>query len=268
MNASGTALVTGASRGIGRFVALELARRGFDVVATMRNPRAGGDLAATRGITVARLDVDAPDTIVIPKGLRVLVNNAAVEGENLSLEDTPMAEWRREFETNVFGLIEVTRRALPVLRANGGGVVVNLSSAGLLVPMPFFAVYRATKAAVTALSESLRAEVAPFGVSVLEVYPGPVDTDMLAGSKQVPEAQRSAPYAALAEHIGRLRSHETSTPVAEAATSIVDAICTDPPPHRMSCDTMGAGLLAGWSSTPDADWQASFLAAFRAPRVE
>jgi NAD(P)-dependent dehydrogenase (short-subunit alcohol dehydrogenase family) len=266
MQASGTALVTGASRGIGRGVALELARRGFDVVATMRNPAAGAALTVEPRITVSRLDVDDPTTIDVPPGLRVLVNNAAIEGENLSLEDTPMDEWRRQFETNVFGLVEVTRRALPVLRANGGGVVVNLTSAGLLVPMPFFAVYRATKAAVTALSESLRAEVAPFGISVIEVYPGPVETDMLAGSKRIPEAHRYPAYARLAEHIGNLRGSEPVTPVVDAARTIVDAIQADPPPHRTSCDTMGKGLLAGWSTTPVADWHATFLSAFSLPR--
>lgn len=266
MQASGKALVTGASRGIGRAVALELSRCGFDVLATMRNTAAGADLASEPRITIARLDVDAPETIAIPPDLRVLVNNAAVEGENLSLEDTPMDDWRRQFETNVFGLVEVTRRALPVLRANGGGVIVNLTSAGLLVPMPFFAVYRATKAAVTALSESLRAEVAAFGISVIEVYPGPVETDMLAGSKRIPEAHRYPAYAPLAEHIGRLRGSEPVTPVADAAAAIVDAIRTDPPPHRMSCDEMGRGLLAGWSTTPVADWHATFLAAFALPR--
>jgi NAD(P)-dependent dehydrogenase (short-subunit alcohol dehydrogenase family) len=119
---------------------------------------------------------------------------------------------------------------------------------------------------VTALSESLRAEVAPFGVHVIEVYPGPVETDMLAASKRIPEAHRSPAYAPLAEHIGALRGHEPITPVAEAATAIVDAIVADPPPHRMSCDRMGRGLLAGWASTPVADWHATFLSAFALPR--
>lgn len=271
MDASGAALVTGASRGIGRAVALELARRGFDVVASMRDPVDGATLADELGdlpsgsIAVERIDVTDPASIAIPDGLRVLVNNAAVEGENLSLEDTPMDHWRWELETNVLGLVEVTRRALPVMRASGGGVVVNVSSAGLFVPMPFFAVYRATKAAVTALSESLRAELAPVGIHVVEVYPGPIDTDMFAGSKVVPDAQRSAPYAALAEHVGTLRGSMPSTPVADAATTIVDAICADPPPHRMACDPTGADLLTGWSTTPDADWQDAFLSAFRLP---
>ena len=129
MEASGTALVTGASRGIGQAVALELAKRGFDVVATMRNPADGETLrsASTRGrIQVEALDVNCPETIRIPDGLRVLVNNAGVEGEHLPVEHAPMQMWRDIFETNVFGLVEVTRRALPELRASRG-VLCNVS---------------------------------------------------------------------------------------------------------------------------------------------
>ncbi len=133
MEIEGVALVTGASRGIGRAVALELARRGFEVVATMRDPRAGVDLAKEAGqagnrLRVERLDVEQPDSIRIPEGLRVLVNNAGVEGPYLPVEEAPLALWRRIFETNVFGLVEVTRRAIPALRASGGGVVCNLTS--------------------------------------------------------------------------------------------------------------------------------------------
>jgi NAD(P)-dependent dehydrogenase (short-subunit alcohol dehydrogenase family) len=257
-----SALVTGASRGIGRAVALELAARGHRVVATMRDAAAGHDLASA-SIRVQRMDVTDPDAFRLPDDLTVLVNNAAVDGENHAVEDTPVDEWRRQFETNVFGLVEVTRRALPILRANGGGVIVNLSSASVAVPMPFFAVYRATKAAVQAMNESLRPEVAPFGIHVVEVWPGPVDTDMLAGSKREPEGARSPAYAPLAAHVATLRAHESSTPVAEAARRIVDALEADPPPHRVACDDVGDSLLEGWSNTPDPDWQAGFLQAFR-----
>jgi NAD(P)-dependent dehydrogenase (short-subunit alcohol dehydrogenase family) len=199
MEIEGVALVTGASRGIGRAVALELARRGFEVVASMRDPRAGIDLAqeaeqAGNRLRIEQLDVEEPDSIRIPKGLRVLVNNAGIEGPYLPVEEAPLALWRRIFETNVFGLVEVTRRAIPTLRASGGGVVCNLTSASLLFPMPFYAAYRASKAAVQALGESLRAELAPFGIRVVEILPGPIDTDMLSGSDRPPEALSHAPY--------------------------------------------------------------------------
>lgn len=262
------ALVTGASRGIGRAVALELARRGHDVVATMRDPAAGDTLRAEAAdlpgtVEVERLDVTDPTTIGIPPTLDVLVNNAGVELENRAVEDTPVEQWREVFETNLFGLVEVTRRALPALRATGG-VVCCLTTAGLLVPMPFYAVYRASKAAVTALCESLRAEVAPHGVRVLEVLPGPVETDMLARSQHLPEAADNPAYRSLAEHVLVLRAptDAASTPVDEAARRIVDAIDDEDAPWRLGCDDVGAGLVQAWSSTPDEQHQRSFLDAF------
>lgn len=269
MEPEGCALVTGASRGIGRGVALELARRGFEVVATMRNPAAGSDLLAADDelagtIRVERLDVTDPASMRIPEGLTVLVNNAALEGENLSVEDTSIEQWRQMFETNVFGLVELTRRAIPELRASGGGVICNLTSSSILVPMPFYAVYRASKAAVQALGESLAAELAPHGIRVLEVLPGPVATDMLAESSTLPEAHRSAPYRELAERVARVRDgvEDAATPVEEAAVVIVDAICDDGSPMRIACDPLGAGLLEGWATTPDPEHQRGFLSTF------
>src|SRR5262245_19911685 len=103
MTPNGPAVVTGASRGIGRAVARELAARGFDTVATMRNPADGADLAniGHRGVRVERLDVNDPDSINLPDGLRVLVSNAGVESENQALEFMAEDAWRNLFETNV-----------------------------------------------------------------------------------------------------------------------------------------------------------------------
>ena len=153
MDPAGIAAVTGASRGIGRAVALELARRGFDVVATMRDAVAGAGLSdeaqeAGGRLRVQALDVTQSDTIRLPDGLRVLVNNAGVEREHLPVEETPLELWREMFETNVFGLVEVTRRAHPRMRAAGGGVICNIGSSSVLAPVPFYAAYRASKAAV------------------------------------------------------------------------------------------------------------------------
>jgi len=118
MLAGRVALVTGASRGIGRAVALELAARGFDTVATMRDPAVGAGLAAeARGrLRVERLDVTDLDSIDMPDGLRVIVNNAGTESDNLPLEVMPVDFWRTIFETNVMGLVAVTRAAIPKLR--------------------------------------------------------------------------------------------------------------------------------------------------------
>ena len=276
MQAEGIALVTGASRGIGRATALELARRGFEVVASMRNPADGEGLAreaAALGATlrVARLDVNDPGSIEIPAGLRVLVNNAGVEGENLSVEHAPIEAWREVFETNVFGLVEVTRRAIPVLRATGGGVICNVTSCSLLVPMPFFAVYRASKAAVMAMGESLRTELGPFGIRVVEIMPGAIETDMLAASSWLPEAASHAPYRPMAERVARSREQggALSTPAPDAARSIVDAILSESETLRHGCDPMGDGLLAAWRAQSDEDVMRPMIDLFsqREPRA-
>src|SRR5258706_16433169 len=99
MEPKGTAVVTGASRGIGRAVAIELAARGFETIATMRKPADGADLS---GIRVERLDVTDPSTIALPEGLRVLVNNAGVESDNLPAEFMPIESWQRLVATNGF----------------------------------------------------------------------------------------------------------------------------------------------------------------------
>jgi NAD(P)-dependent dehydrogenase (short-subunit alcohol dehydrogenase family) len=271
MEARGRALVTGASRGIGRAVAIELAKRGFEVVASMRDPSAGASLPAEAGdasarLRVAHLDVERPETIRMPEGLRVLVNNAGVEGAMLPVEHAPIELWREVFETNLFGLVETTRRAIPALRAAGGGVVCNVTSSSLLFPMPFYAVYRASKAAVAALGESLRAELSPFGIRVVEIMPGPVDTDMLANSGRPPEALAHAPYRELAQRAERGREAATQTVASRgaAACAIVDAILDDDGPLRHGCDALSEGLLAGWRQSGDEDWMRALLARFAA----
>jgi NAD(P)-dependent dehydrogenase (short-subunit alcohol dehydrogenase family) len=254
---TGLALVTGASRGLGRALALELARRGLHVVASMRDPAAGAALrdeahAAGLALELARLDVTRPETIAIPPGLRVLVNNAGADAEYLPLEHAPLEEWRRVFETNLFGLVEVTRRALPELRAAGGGVIANVTSASLHFPMPLFAVYRASKAAVAALSESLAAELVPFGIRVLDVQPGPIATDMLAASHRLPEAAAHAEYRPLAEWAQRARRGKGTnvTSAADAARAIADAIADDTRVGRVTCDPVGAALVVGAVAAP------------------
>jgi NAD(P)-dependent dehydrogenase (short-subunit alcohol dehydrogenase family) len=272
MHPSGTALVTGASRGIGRATALELSRRGFDVVASMRDPADGRGLEAQardegHPLRIARLDVTRPDTIRIPAGLRVLVNNAGVETENRSVEYTPMEHWRQVFETNLFGLVEVTRRAVDSLRAAGGGVVCNVTSCSTLVPMPFFGAYRASKAAVSTLGESLRVELAPFGIRVVEIMPGAIETDMLAASPLLPAGATDPGYAELGEQVrvSRELAAGISTPVADAAAAIADAILDDDGPLRHACDPMGAGLLESWRANTDEQTMEPMRALF-APR--
>lgn len=258
MQPDGVAVVTGASRGIGRAVALELAARGFETLATMRQPEAGAalpDLATGRGgvLRVERLDVTDGDSIALPDGLRVLVNNAGTEAAHPAFEDTPAELWQAMFATNVFGLIEVTRQAIPILRANGGGVVCNVTSSSILAPVPFYAPYRSSKAAVSAVGESLRAELAPFGIRVLEIMPGPIATDMLEGSGQPPAAIERPEYRAVAQRMfeGRRAVDTMITSAEDAARAITDAILDDDAPLRVGCDPMSVGMLDAWRQQSD-----------------
>lgn len=269
MCAAGTALVTGASRGLGRALAQELAGRGYDVIAGMRRPADGEglrDVALASGgrLRVARLDLLDAETLVAPEGLRLLVNNAGIEAAYEPVEHLSLAAWREVFETNLFGLVALTRRAIPVLRRAGGGVICNVTTSSLLAPVPFFAAYRASKAAVSALGETLRAELAPFGIRVLEVMPGPVATDLLAGSDRLPEAAAHPEYRAQAELSlrGRRGVEGSVTPAAVAAAAIADAIADPDAPLRVACDPIGAGLLEGWRSSRDEELMRSLLAAF------
>jgi NAD(P)-dependent dehydrogenase (short-subunit alcohol dehydrogenase family) len=261
MKPEGSAVVTGASRGIGRAVAIELARRGFSVVATMRDTAAGAGLAdeapdAAGTIRVARLDVRDAGDFDFPDDLRVLVNNAGTRQPNLPIEEAPMSDWREVFETNVFGTVDMIRSAVPVLRRGHGGVICNVTSSSILSALPFFSTYRASKSAISSLNETLRVELAPFNIRVVEILPGPIDTEMFRTSVmfKVPEAAKFDAYRQVAEaHFPALKflSEELITPPDRAAVAIVDAICDDGGPMRYGCDVMSAGALEQWRQASD-----------------
>ena len=256
MEIHGSALVTGASRGIGRAVALELANRGFDTIATMRDPAAGADMAdeASGALVVRRLDVTDPATFDLPDDLRVLVNNAGIDTEYLPVEHADIGDWRRMFETNVFGTVALTSAAIPTLRANNPSVVCTVTSSSIIAPMPFYSAYRASKAAVSVFGDSLRVEVAPFGIRVVEIMPGPVDTDMFRLSTGDMDAVRFPHYRALAEVAGDLRRAHADPRVVEpaaAAKAIVDAIVDSSGPMRYGCDPISLELIDLWRQSDD-----------------
>jgi NAD(P)-dependent dehydrogenase (short-subunit alcohol dehydrogenase family) len=175
-------LVTGCSTGIGRATALALHRAGLPVYASARRPESLRELAAA-GLTTLTLDVTdessmqaAVDRVLTDHGaVGVLVNNAgyALQGP---VETTPLDDARAQFETNVFGMVRLTQLALPGMRAQGWGRVVNVSSMGGRFTFPGGGFYHASKHAVEAVSDALRYEVGPFGVAVVLVEPGPVST--------------------------------------------------------------------------------------------
>lgn len=193
-------LVTGCSSGIGRACAQRLHRAGAVVYATARRPETLAELA-DEGIATLRLDVTdeksmraAVDTVEESHGrLGALVNSAgfAVSG---AVEEVPLDEVRRQFETNVFGLIRLSQLALPAMRAAGAGTVVNISSIFGRYGVPGAGLYQASKHAVEALSDALRLELAPFGIRVVLVEPGPVRTTSF-GSTYVANLAGGGDYA-------------------------------------------------------------------------
>ena len=148
----------------------------------------------------------------------------------------------------------LTSAAIPILRANRPAVVCTISSSSIFASVPFFSAYRASKAAVSAFDDSLRTEVAPFGIRVVEIVPGPVDTDMfrLSAGEQS-SAGRFADYQEMAEVTAALRSESRPRAVEPrvAAAAIVDAIVRGDGPMRHGCDPVGLELLALWRGSDD-----------------
>jgi NAD(P)-dependent dehydrogenase (short-subunit alcohol dehydrogenase family) len=175
-------LVTGCSSGIGRATAIEAARRGHQVFASARRREDVAELTA-KGIDTLALDVAEPASIAdgVGEALRAagridaLVNNAGY-GQYGAVEDVSLDEWRSQFEVNFFGAIALLQAVLPAMRAARRGTVVNVSSVAGKVAIPFAAPYCASKHALEALSDALRVEVAPWGIRVVVVEPGPIET--------------------------------------------------------------------------------------------
>lgn len=178
-----TILITGASSGIGKATARLFAERGWNVVATMRNTDDGADLAHDN-ILVTRLDLVDNTSIAsaFAAGMErfgsidVLLNNAGY-GAYGPLEATPMDTIRHQFEVNFFGLIEATKAAMPIMRAQKAGIIINISSVGGRMTYPLGTLYHSSKYAVEGLSEALHYELWPLGLRVKIIEPGGVKTD-------------------------------------------------------------------------------------------
>lgn len=179
-----TIFITGASSGIGKATAHYFHDKGWNVVATLRNPTQAGDLADLPRVLVTRLDVTDGSSIAAAVdaaharfgGIDVLLNNAGY-GAYGPLEAFDMEGIRRQFDTNVIGLLEVTKAVLPSMRARGKGVIVNISSIGGRMTFPLGSLYHGTKFAVEGLSEALHYELEPLGIRVKIVEPGMIATD-------------------------------------------------------------------------------------------
>ncbi|PKN36516.1 MAG: short-chain dehydrogenase [Deltaproteobacteria bacterium HGW-Deltaproteobacteria-2] len=225
-------LISGCSTGIGRALAVEFAARNWRVFATARKPEVINDLKAPN-VDVTVLDVTDETSIkacvdsVITKTGRIdmLVNNAGLLliGPLVELETS---ELRHQFETNVIGLNALTRAAVPHMIKRKSGKIVNISSVSGVLPTPFAGAYCSTKAAVTALSDSLRMELAPFGINVVTVQPGGIKSNLSGNADKGLGRFRKTPYGPIQEFIvARANaSQENATPAEVFAKELVDKL--------------------------------------------
>jgi len=184
-----TILITGASSGIGKATAKLFQEKGWNVVATMRNPEGETELNDLKNVLLARLDVLNPDSIekAIAEGIQrfgkidVVVNNAGY-GAFGPLEAFPRENILRQFNTNVIGLLDVTRTVLPHFRSNKGGIIVNISSIGGKMTFPLGTLYHGTKFAVEGITEALNYELEQFGAKMKIIEPGAIATDFAGRS--------------------------------------------------------------------------------------
>jgi NAD(P)-dependent dehydrogenase (short-subunit alcohol dehydrogenase family) len=280
MAISKAVLITGCSTGIGRATAERLARHGHTVYATARRPEAIADLAQ-HGCKPLALDVCDERSIEAAVAavesehgaVGVLINNAGYGSEG-PVEEVPMSEVRRQFETNVFGLLRLTQMVLPGMRRQRWGKIVNLSSMGGRMTLPGGGVYHATKYAVEALSDALRFEVRGFGIDVIVVEPGAIKTefgntaiarvDAIAGSDDY-----AAFRAALKEQIRNAYEGPMAKLAAvgpEPVAKAIERAITSERPRTRYVITAGARLMMGlrrW--LPDRAFDAFLRTQFPSP---
>ena len=189
---SKTVLITGSSSGIGAASVKLFQEKGWNVVASMRSPEKNKQFSDLPNVLVLRLDVTDAESIVSALAqaeerfghIDVLVNNAGY-GMVGAFEASTEEGVERQFATNVFGLMNVTRAALPAMRQRGNGVIINVSSVGGKLTFPLYSVYHATKFAVEGFSESLHYELSTFGIKVKLIEPGPIKTDFYDRSQDL-----------------------------------------------------------------------------------
>lgn len=227
-------LVTGASSGIGKACAEHLAGRGFRVFGTQRRPPDRG----TGAVEMIAMDVDDDASVargiaaVVERAGRIdaVVNNAghAITG---AVEDTVIDEARAQLETNFFGVLRVCRAVLPLMRAQGGGHIVNISSLAGLLGLPFSGLYSASKFALEGMTESLRHEVRPFGIRVVLIEPGDFQSRLPQVRRTVSAAATNPAYQrAFAASKSQQDKDEAGAPTPEPVALLVERVLRDPSP--------------------------------------
>lgn len=237
-------LITGVSSGFGRALAQEALAAGHHVVGTVRSEQARQaferlDPAKAVGRVLDVTDFDAIDDVVADTeanvgAIDVLVNNAGYGHEGI-MEESPLAEMRRQFDVNVFGAVAVTKAVLPYMRTRRRGHILNITSMGGFITMPGIAYYCGSKFALEGISEVLGKEVKPFNIHITAVAPGSFRTDW--AGRSMSRTPRSIPdYDALFDPIRRAREEKSGQQLgdpAKAARAMLAVIASETPPEHL-----------------------------------
>jgi NAD(P)-dependent dehydrogenase (short-subunit alcohol dehydrogenase family) len=243
------AVVTGSSSGIGFETSTLLAKSGFYTYATVHKLKGEGshqliDTAKKEKLPleVIQLDVNSDESVkntinsIVKKNKRidVIVNNAgyALGG---ALEETSMDEIRKQFETNFFGTVRVMQAAIPVMRKQRSGKIINITSMGGRVSIPFSTFYHGSKFALEGVSESLQYELAPFGIKIILIEPGAVGSNFWKSIKIAKKANSpNSPYAQLVANVLKTfkKMEENAMHPTEVAKTVLDAVTSNDPQLR------------------------------------
>ena len=250
-------LITGSARAIGRATAVELTKRGHEVIATARDPRSIEDLEVA-----VRMRLDVTDeasisaTLAAAGEIHAVVNNAALAGGG-PLEQFPIAQLREMLETNTIGPLRLVQQLAPAWRARGSGVIVNISSVQGRVATPLEGAYSATKFALEALSETLHYELSHFGIRTVIVEPGYI----APGMKDAPSHVGPKEYAALWsewEGTDAKVTGDAGRPGPElVANAVADAIEDKETPLRVEVGEDARLILATRRQLDDASFEAA-----------
>ncbi|CAI0793406.1 oxidoreductase [Serratia entomophila] len=243
MSQSQVWLITGSSRGLGQQLAQAVLAAGHRLVATARQPQQLQALADRYGDRVITVALDVTDAAAAQRAVQtaverfgrldVLVNNAGY-GNIAPVEEADEADFRAQIDTNFYGVFNVTRAALPLLRRQGGGHIIQISTIGARLGVPGLSAYHTAKWAVEGFSESLAKEIAPFGVKLTMVEPGGFRTDW-AGSSMTIAPIGAAYQPTLGPMLDYLQQHNGHQPgdPAKAAQAILQLAALEKPPLRL-----------------------------------
>ncbi len=262
------ALVTGSSSGIGYETSLALAKDGYHTFASMRDTTKAEELKKTADkenlpISVIELDVEKEDSIIAAikkimsdaNRIDVLVNNAGY-GQFGCTEDVSIDEFRKQFETNFFSIVRIIQEVAPIMRKQGSGVIVNISSVVGRMGLPGSSAYISTKFALEGLSECLRYELGMFGVKTTLIEPGVIKTNFLKSMK-IPESKTDPKYKQLTDNMlaGLKMMVEMGTSPSQVAEVVIKAIHDDEILPRYIAGTDAAMFLEAKRSKSDLEFE-------------